>query len=362
MTEVTVRQRADHAVSGRPPRRPAGPAPLRSVAGCLPDGTPFYAPVGEVVTDGDLVVCHLCGRLLRSVTAHLRGHRWTKEQYCAAFGLEQRQSLEGSATRKRRSAAFSARLIFDPAVRAGSAAGRARARSGSLTLDAAAAARGRPLPEQRRRKVARALASVSAEAVAAANRARAARHVAQTAARVAGQAGYPAIGDLVRVRVADGASLAAISRQAGLHKDWLSRHLTELDPAAARIAAAAAAARPGGADSRWLPVLSRLGFADVGSYLLERHSGAHLTVNQIAAEAGVSHHAVQSALRRHGLAVQAYAGARHAARQREEAVAAALGFASVAGYVAGRRTGGWTWAAMAAESGQPQSWLRRHGA
>ena len=76
----------------------------------------------------------------------------------------------------------------------------------------------------------------------------------------------------------------------------------------------------------------------------------------------VSHHAVQSALRRHGLAVQAYAGARHAASQREEAVAAALGFASVAGYVAGRRTAGWTWAAMAAESGQPQSWLRRHGA
>src|ERR1700685_3996174 len=100
MTEVTARQRADHAVSGRAPRRPAGPAPLRSVAGCLPDGTPFYAPVGEVVTDGDLVVCHLCGRLLHSVTAHLRGHRWTKEQYCAAFGLEQRQSLEGSATRK----------------------------------------------------------------------------------------------------------------------------------------------------------------------------------------------------------------------------------------------------------------------
>ena len=214
MTEVTAAGPAGHPGAGRTARRGRGPAPLLAVTGCLPDGTPFYAPVGEVVTSGDLVVCHLCGRLQRSVTAHLRAHRWTKDDYRAAFGLEQSQSLEGAATRKLRSAAFTARLLFEPAVREGSAAGRARARAGQLTRDAAAAARGRPLPEQRRRKAARALASVSPDAVARANRDRATRQVTETAAAVAARAGHPAIGDLVLARLAAGASLAAISREA----------------------------------------------------------------------------------------------------------------------------------------------------
>jgi hypothetical protein len=46
---------------------------------------------------------------------------------------------------------------------------------------------------------------------------------------------------------------------------------------------------------------------------------------------------------------------------REEAVAAAAGFGTVAAYVAARRAAGRTWASLAAECGQPQSWLRRHG-
>ena len=39
---------------------------------------------------------------------------------------------------------------------------------------------------------------------------------------------------------------------------------------------------------------------------------------------------------------------------------AGLGFADVASYVSARRQAGWTWLAMAAEAGQPQTWLRRH--
>jgi hypothetical protein len=53
----------------------------------LADGTAFYAPLGEVVVvDDALVTCHLCGRLLRSVTAHLRAHGWTKQVYCDYLG------------------------------------------------------------------------------------------------------------------------------------------------------------------------------------------------------------------------------------------------------------------------------------
>ena len=68
------------------------------------------------------------------------------------------------------------------------------------------------------------------------------------------------------------------------------------------------------------------------------------------------------ALRRHGLARTAHAAKRHAASERAAQVAAGLGFGSIVDYLAERRAEGWTWRAMAAESGQPESWLRRQGA
>jgi hypothetical protein len=145
--------------------------------GLLADGTLYYAPIGEVVVTGALVTCHLCGRSLRSVTAHLRVHGWTKLAYCEAFGLERSQSLEGPETRKLRAAALTSRLVFEPAMREGSAAGRARARTGDLTRDAVRAARGRRMPEQRRRKAVAALATIPPMAVAQANRDRASRHL-----------------------------------------------------------------------------------------------------------------------------------------------------------------------------------------
>jgi len=327
-----------------------------SPVGVLDDGTPFYAPIGEVIVDGSLVTCHLCGRSLRSVTAHLRVHGWAKQAYCDAFGLERGQSLEGPETRKLRAAALASRLVFDPAMRQGSAAGRDRARSGDLTRDAARAARGRRMPEQRRRKAVAALAAIPPPVVAQANRERAGRHLNRVAADVASRHGYPGLGAFVLARVEQGASLAVISREAGLNKDWLSRHLGCVDPAAAE---AARLRRPQRLDARWQPALTRLGFADVASYLHERHIVQHWTVNAIAAEAGLAHHAVENSLRRHGLARMAHAAKRHEASQRAAQVAARLGFASMAGYIADRRAAGWTWHAMAEECAQPPSWLRR---
>ena len=82
-------------------------------------------------------------------------------------------------------------------------------------------------------------------------------------------------------------------------------------------------------------------------------------MHAIAAETGFSTHGVESALRRHGLDIMAHATKRHAARQRAARVAAALGHASMAAYIRQRRSEGWTWNAIAAESGQPATWLRR---
>ncbi len=186
--------------------------------------------------------------------------------------------------------------------------------------------------------------------------ARAAVQLAAVAAGVAERHGYPDIGTFVLARVAGGDSLAAISRSAGLHKDWLSRHLAGLDP---RAAAAVPRLRPARPDARWQPALARLGFPDVPSYLRDRHVQQHWTANAIAAEAGLSHHAVQAALRQHELDWEAHTAKRHGARERAARVAAGLGFDSMASYVGQRRAVGWTWRAMSAESGQPESWLRR---
>ena len=108
--------------------------------------------------------------------------------------------------------------------------------------------------------------------------------------------------------------------------------------------------------------MNRLGFADVAGYLHARHVVQHRTVSAIAAEAGLSHHAVTSALRRHGLDRTAHAAKRHASRERAAEVAAGLGFESMAGYLTRRRSAGWTWQAIAAETGQPPSWIRRQAA
>jgi hypothetical protein len=332
---------------------------VRPVMGVLADGTPYYAPIGEIISDGTTVTCHLCGRPLKSVAAHLRVHGWTKAAYCEAFGLERGQPLEGQETRKRRAASFAPRLIFDPAIRAGSAVGRQRAAAGELSEDAARASTGRPLPEQRRRQASRAAAAASSEVAARANRDRAARHRAEVAARVASDQGYPTLGGYVLARMASGASLAAIDREAGLPKDWLHRHLAAVDPAVA----AAVRQRPAGQDGpRWLPAVTALGFADVSSYLRDRHLVRHRTVSAIGTEIGMSNHAVAAALTRHGLARTAHAGKRKAARERAAQVAAALGVDSVPRYVAERRAAGWTWRAIAAECDQPPSWLRRQAA
>jgi ROS/MUCR transcriptional regulator protein len=327
--------------------------------GFLADGTPYFSPIGQVIADDSHVICHLCGRAFRSVTAHLASHGWTKVDYCQAFGLERSQPLEGAETRKLRATAFSVRLVFDPAVRAGSAAGRQRARNGELSRDAANAARGRPFPEQRRRRSRGAMSPLAASRISQTNRDRADQHLSAVAGKVALQQGYATIGDLVRDKLCAGKSLTAISRECGLGKDWLTRHLRRIDPSAAEFARSGARAA---LDARWIPVVRRLGFEDVASYLRQRHVIDHASVNAIAREVGVPFHAAKAALQRHEVAVSPHVTKRRDAELRRQEVADALGAPSIAEYVQRRREQGWTWREIATESGQPETWLRRQTA
>ena len=77
----------------------------RPVVAVLPDGTPVFAPIGEVVVTDARVVCHLCGRALRSVTAHLRVHGVHQGHLLRGLRPGAGQSLEGPDTRKLRAAA-----------------------------------------------------------------------------------------------------------------------------------------------------------------------------------------------------------------------------------------------------------------
>lgn len=339
----------DSAFANRP--HPHG----KTIVGVLSDGTPYFAPIGQVVADGTLVTCHLCGRTFRSVAAHLSSHGWTKAQYCEAFGLERGQSLEGADTRKLRSAIFSARLVFEPALRNGRDHGHELARSGTLNKQAAGAARGRPFPEQRRQRSRTAVSATARAQLGRISRERAVERLSTVADEVARRQGYADVGQLVREMSRSGHSLAAISVACGLDKDWMSRHLPQLDPSAA----AAALAGADRLDARWLPALRGLGFEDVASYLRQRHLVEHRTVNAIAGEVGLSHHAVKSALSRHGLTAAPHAAKRHAAGRRAAEVAAALGVDSVIAFIEQGRAQGWTWQQLAAASGQPETWLRR---
>lgn len=340
-----------------PRRRPRA---VHAVQAVLPDGTPSYGPVGRVLRDGDRVLCNLCGCWFRSVVAHLRSHGWDHIAYREAFGLLRSEPLEGTGTRSLRAKAMTERREHDPAVRAGCELGRELVRSGALTRAAALAAAGRRQPEQRRRKTLAALAAISPEARAAGCRRRADEQLRTTAQAAAERLGFPDIGALVRDRTTKGASLAAVSREAGLHKDWLCRHLRAVAPdAAEELTATSTERRTEQWDARWLPVVTALGFADVAAYLTDRHVARNHTLRAIATETGFSRAAVESALRRHDVSRNPHATTRARRAERTQAIITRFGFTCLDAYFADRRAAGMSWRAIAVECGQPQTWVRR---
>jgi len=106
-------------------------------------------------------------------------------------------------------------------------------------------------------------------------------------------------------------------------------------------------------------VVRALGFTDVAAYLTDRHVTRNHTIRTIAVESGLSRSAIESALRRHGIARQPHATSRATRDERADQVAARFGFARIDEYFADRRAGGMSWRAIAAECGRPATWVRR---
>ena len=72
----------------------------------LEDGTPLYAPLGELPYDpvDDRVQCHLCGESHRALGPHLRRHEWTADEHRLAVGLSPRRPLQAPSVSRRRAA------------------------------------------------------------------------------------------------------------------------------------------------------------------------------------------------------------------------------------------------------------------
>lgn len=104
-------------------------------------------------------------------------------------------------------------------------------------------------------------------------------------------------------------------------------------------------------DAPWLPVVRRLGFADVAGYLKDRHLPQELTVNAIATEVGTCQ-AGDSALSRHGAGRTAHAFSRG---RRAGSMAARFGFLKLEDYLAQLACGDLPWRRLAEECAQPQT-------
>jgi rubrerythrin len=68
--------------------------------GQLPSGEAYFAPIGEMRSDGERMQCHLCGRWYKMLGGShlLSAHGWTTAEYRDAFQLNLTASTVGPAT------------------------------------------------------------------------------------------------------------------------------------------------------------------------------------------------------------------------------------------------------------------------
>jgi predicted transcriptional regulator len=123
-----------------PARKRVEPPPqARPAVGRLSDGTPYHAPLGELVLSADQgrVCCHLCGRWFRALApAHLRlVHDWEHLEYKEAFGLTSLQPLQAPDLRERHREVITELLKTDRRVGDALRVAQERMRSARLAAD-----------------------------------------------------------------------------------------------------------------------------------------------------------------------------------------------------------------------------------
>jgi ROS/MUCR transcriptional regulator protein len=319
---------------------------LRPV-GRLADGTPYFAPLGELIYDPaeDRVQCHLCGAWLRSLPGrHLMGvHGWTAAGYREAFGLAPGNGLSRPTTRQRRADLMRRRIASDPQLRASMAAQQERARSGELTELSARRRRGRRRPLESVRVSAARHPPLDYRQVAASRR-------ANRDARDAARFGFDSFDEYVRDRRRAGWSPAEIAAECGRHAQTLRNRVARLEGEPRNLQLRSRA--------RLQAAARRLGFADLAAYLRERHEqGASPPAMAAELAVGSAPQTLRGELARHGLPYNPrQARRRRKARQADEA-ARRHGFETFAAYLDARLAEGTSVSRVARELGFSTNWV-----
>ena len=265
--------------------------------GHLPDGTPYYAPLGTLEYDEDLqrVRCHLCARWMRWVNhTHLATHGWTREEYLEAFGLSWGRALHTPELAEHRRTWMRMALATDPRLRKGLAVGQEMARRGQLVPLSPR----RPSPLETRLHVKEGQRSDATLALHRKRREAAVARQLREEQEDAAAHGFVDFPSYWRARRAAGWTLVQIGRELGRHDPWIRlamahvegrAHLTPEEAVHAhttrrRAALAAAEQRARG-----------LGFATLSDYLVERR-GRGWGQKRTALELGVGFKMVRAAL------------------------------------------------------------------
>ena len=252
--------------------------------GRLADGTPYYAPLGELPVDADagLVQCHLCGNWFRQLHhPHLGRHGFTVDEYRETFGLRARHPLQAPDLSELRRRTMTRLIRTDERVQAGVQIGLELARSGRLYAmrqEASSSSASRLEAVRVRQATALAMGKVRTKRLAAEREQR------------ARELGHPSLqAYLQAVHVVERRSLAEIARGLSVGVGTVARDLDRLGIKRVPVEEARAAGRQRWASAHAAKRESRLrdlGFATIEEYLADR-AGRDMSQEAIAAELGI---------------------------------------------------------------------------
>jgi hypothetical protein len=349
-------------------------------AGRLDDGTPYFAPLGELPLDEDeqQVQCHLCGEWFRALAPHLRlRHEWDAADYRLAFGLRATRPLQAPERSEQQAARWRTLMREDRRVREGMQKGLALARAGELN----------EMGRQRDQQLGRALERQRTDRRTGQQlgRRRAKRLRAQRERR-ARELGFADLETLLRDRYErDGVGVVELAEQLGCAEITVVGDMERLDiarrPQDERLAmgrlalAEQRAASRAAAEAR----ARELGLSCLRDYLVDRHHRRRWRQTDIGRELGVTAAgAVRKLLDAEGVVrlrmsvpagadmasyrVERLAAAREALAERrrelEEEVATRLGVTGLDEWYACGLATGMTHVALARAAGVSEKWLR----
>lgn len=280
----------------RPMRAQLGPelAPI----GFLPDGTPYYAPLGQLPHDAvsDRVQCHICGRWYRGVGSHAWGsHGWTHDEYVEAFELSLGRPLAAPSVSEKKRAIMKHLYATDSDIRSNLAIGQEMFRDTRTRAQVARPTRD-GMQLESLLKARRAIRKAIEVTIERAERRRAERLSAL---------GYPDLDSFLVTRLERGASGHAMADELGVGASFVRQALKIRGLKVRSSPEAANEAQRERRRAEQQRVAYRLGFESFEAYLRQRLAeGCRL--NRIAHEVGHHSEWLKAGCRDYGIEIPAF--------------------------------------------------------